>query len=148
MAERRVLVIDTDKSFQQAVQRALQPYRVDVQIVDDGSEGLARAAEVRPDLIFIAVDLPDKVGYAICNKAKKGVARKIPVVLATATVPPADLDQHKKLKVHADEYVDKRTISNDELVRKIDALISLGPPLPADSGEGSGAHEAVDELGL
>src|SRR5262249_38661574 len=77
----------------------------------------------------ISVELPDKIGYSTCNKAKKGVARKIPVVLTTATVPPADLAQHRKLKVHADEYIDKRTVTVDEVVRKIDGLVSLGPPI-------------------
>src|SRR5262249_6630256 len=74
-----------------------------------------------------AVDLPDKAGYSICNKAKKGVAKNIPVILATATVPPAALEDHRKLKARADEYLDKRTLTADDLLRKVDGLIGLGP---------------------
>ena len=90
-ASRRVLLIDSDPHFLDTLKGTLHPYAVDVHVVNDGSDGLSRAAEIAPELIVIAVDLPDKVGYAICNKAKKGVAKQIPVVLATATVPPGDL---------------------------------------------------------
>src|ERR1700704_3406315 len=112
-AGRRVLLIDSDSHFLDTLKKTLSPYGVDVHVVNDGSDGLSKASEISPELLFIAVDLPDKVGYAICNKAKKGVAKTIPVVLATSTVPPVDLEQHRKLKVHADEYMDKRTLTMD-----------------------------------
>src|SRR5262252_5706038 len=117
MAERRVLLIDNDRNFQELLQRALQPYGVAVHIVDDGSDGLGHVPELNPEIVFISVELPDKAGYSTCNKAKKGVAKKTPVVLTTATVPPADLAQHRKLKVHADEYLDKRSVTAEEIVR-------------------------------
>src|SRR5882672_5418714 len=120
MAERRVLLIDSDHSFQVLLQRALGPYGVQVHVINDGTDGLGHVQDLSPEVVFISVELPDKIGYSTCNKAKKGVARKIPVVLTTATVPPADLAQHRKLKVHADEYIDKRTTSAEEIVRKID----------------------------
>src|SRR6187200_1439263 len=94
MAQRRALLIDSDLQFQDLLSRALAPYGVTVHPVTDGSDGLQHVPELEPEVIFIAVELPDKVGYSICNKAKKGVAKKIPVVLATATVPPGDLAQH------------------------------------------------------
>ncbi len=126
-AARRVLLIDADPHFLETLKRTLHPYGVEVDVVNDGSDGLGRVAELAPELIFIAVDLPDKAGYSICNKAKKGVAKSIPVVLATATVPPAALDDHRKLKARADDYIDKRTLTVDDLLHKVDALIGLGP---------------------
>src|ERR1043165_4007308 len=122
MSERRVLLIDLDTDFQELLARSLLPYGVTVHVVDDGS---GQVADLDPEAIFISVELPDKVGYSTCNKAKKGVAKKIPVVLTTSTVPPSDLAQHRKLKVHADEYIDKRTVTGDEIVAKMDSLISL-----------------------
>ncbi|HKA88990.1 MAG TPA: response regulator, partial [Haliangiales bacterium] len=150
-AARRVLLIDADPHFLETLKQALHPYAVEVFVVNDGSDGLGRAAELAPELIFIAVDLPDKVGYAICNKAKKGVAKTIPVVLVTSTVPPVDLEQHRKLKVHADEYIDKRTLTVDDLVRKIDALVGLGPmmdelpieDIPVDAEEIAFEEDAI-----
>ena len=129
MAERRVLLIDPDPGFKDLLDRSLGQYGINVHVVNDGTDGLGHVARLEPEAIFISVELPDKVGYSTCNKAKKGVAKRIPVVLTTETVPPNDLAQHRKLKVHADEYIDKRTVTEEEVVRKMDGIISLGPPV-------------------
>jgi CheY-like chemotaxis protein len=129
MATRRVLLIDTDSTFHELLARLLAPYAIGVYPVSDGSDGLRMVAEIDPELLFISVELPDKAGYAICNKAKRNVARNIPVVLATASVPPSDLQQHRKIKTHADAYIDKRADSPETILRKIDELINLGPPV-------------------
>jgi CheY-like chemotaxis protein len=127
MAQRRALLIDSDPGFNDLLSRVLAPYAIEVHAVTDGSDGLNTVPDLDPEMIFISVELPDKVGYSVCNKAKKGVAKKIPVVLATASVPPSDLAQHRKLKVHADEYIDKRTVTPAELLEKIGGLVNLGP---------------------
>src|SRR5262245_27511970 len=106
MSDRSVLLIDSDRNFANLLRQALTPYDVAVEVVDDGSDGLVRAKDLGPDLIVIAVDLPDKGGYAICNKAKRGAVKNIPVILATSSVSPADLEQHAKLRFRADEYID------------------------------------------
>ena len=125
MSYRQLLVIDPDPGFIELLERELGPYGVAIDVVNDGSDGLTRVKQANPELIFIAVDLPDKAGYAICNRAKKGVAKNIPVIMATGTVPPADLEQHRKLRVHADDYIDKRTLTPDELINKVHQLIDL-----------------------
>src|SRR4029079_3613515 len=33
---------------------------------------------------------------------------------------------HRKLKVHADEYIDKRSMTADEVLRVVDSLVGLG----------------------
>jgi CheY-like chemotaxis protein len=134
MAQRRALLIDSDPGFNELLSRVLAPYAVEIHAVTDGSDGLSTVPDLTPELIFISVELPDKVGYSICNKAKKGVAKNIPVILATSSVPPSDLAQHRKLKVHADEYIDKRTVTPEELLDKIGSIINLGPPV-AEAGE-------------
>src|SRR3990172_284979 len=127
MGARRVLVIDSDPNFSDTLRRSLRPYGIDVEVVDDGSDGLQRAKEIGPELLFVAVELPEKAGYAICNKAKRGAVKNIPVVLATSSVSPADLESHKKLRYRADDYLDKRTLTAPDLLAKIDQLIGLGP---------------------
>lgn len=128
MADRHVLLVDTDKNFQETLRRALTPYGVEVVVVDDGSDGIARAREVSPELMVIAVEMPKREGYGIFSKARKSLSKKMPIALVTSSVSPEDFAKHQKLNTHADEYVDKRAIDNGELVRRIDRLIQLGPP--------------------
>ena len=132
MSHRRILLIDTDPQFQQTLIDHLGPYGFEIVATGDGPDALAKVPKTAPEAVFIGVEEPDKVGYSLCNKAKKGVAKHLPVVLITSTVSPDGFANHRRLKVHADEYIDKRTMSPDELIGKMDNLIGLGELADAD----------------
>jgi CheY-like chemotaxis protein len=125
MQIRRLLLIDDDPDFQHLLQDRLGPSGFEIVLPPDPGNPLGHVKEVRPALILIAVELPDKVGYALCNKAKKGLARDIPVILTTRSVPASGFRSHRKLKVHADEYIDKRGMTEEEVVAKVDQLVGL-----------------------
>jgi hypothetical protein len=78
---------------------------------------------------MIGVEEPGKAGFKLFQKCKKGALAKVPVLLVTASVSPENFAKHRGLKTPADEYVDKRTMTVDELVGKIDNLIGLGDPV-------------------
>ena len=128
MPVRRLLLIDDDPEFQELLEERLAPSGFEVVLPLDPSNPLGHVKDLRPAIIIISVELPDKVGYALCNKAKKGLARDIPVILTTRSVPASGFRSHRKLKVHADEYIDKRAMSEQEVVAKVDQLVGLGRP--------------------
>ena len=130
MAARRLLLIDSDTDFQQLLENRLGPHGFVVLTPPDPGNPLGQVNELKPAIIVIAVELPDKIGYALCNKAKKGPASHVPVVLVTSTVPASGFKSHRKLKVHADEYIDKRTMTDDEVLRVVDQLVGLGNYVP------------------
>src|SRR5262245_57852614 len=132
---RRLLLIDHDPSFHDILHDNLSQYGFEVYLADDGGAALSQLQEIQPEIIFIAVELPDKVGYSLCNKAKKGIAKDVPVVLTTASVPPAGFKSHRKLKVHADEYLDKRTLTVQELLETVDRLVGLGGAPAGDDAD-------------
>ncbi len=148
MTARRLLLIDSDPEFQQLLEDQLGPHGFVVLTPPDPSNPLAQVKELGPAVIFIAVELPDKIGYALCNKAKKGPASHVPVVLVTSTVPASGFKSHKKLKVHADEYIDKRTMASDELLRVIDQLVGLGGYVPQSVEDMDVEELDVDDLDL
>ncbi len=136
MHVRRLLLIDDDPGFQRLLEERLGPYGFHIVLPVDASNPLGHLKDVRPALIVIAVELPDKVGYALCNKAKKGLARDIPVILTTSSVPASGFRSHRKLKVHADEYIDKRSMTEEEVVAKVDHLVGLSGTAFDDRGPG------------
>src|SRR5262245_38008606 len=127
---RRIQLIDADRDFERTLSEQLGPYGFESLRMPEGADALARVPQIEPVVIFIAVDEPDKLGYSLCNKAKKGVAAQIPVVLITSSVTPEGFANHRKLKIHADEYIDKRTMSSAELIGMMDNLVGLGELLP------------------
>jgi CheY-like chemotaxis protein len=125
MSQRTILLIDPDRDFHNLLVRELGPYGFAI-VVDTSADPLAQVGKLAATALVIAVDEPDKRGYATFNKAKKGVAAQLPVVLVTSTVPADAFAAHRKLKVRADEYLDKRDLSTAELLGKFDNLIGLG----------------------
>src|SRR6266545_4105102 len=121
MPERCALVLDPDTEFSALVQRSLLASGLKVQVVGEADDGLDRIVDLRPELVFIAVDLPDRRGFALCNKTK-GLVKGARVVLATSTIPWREMELHQKLKVHADLYLDKRSVTEDEFMQKVESL--------------------------
>ncbi len=126
VSDRIVLVIDEDALFRERLTSLLGPLGVRVETVQ-GEDAILDALGRRvPEAVFIAVDLPEKEGYALFSKIKKA-RRRVPVALVTATISPSDLKLHEKLKVHAETYLDKRSLSDEELREAIELRLGISP---------------------
>src|SRR5262245_8142168 len=135
---RRVLLIDADPAFSGAVRQQLGRYQFDVVVQPEPDKALANADDAA--LIIVAVEEPDKAGFKVFQRCKKGPLAKVPIMLVTASIAPDSFAKHRGLKVHADDYIDKRAMRENELARKIDSLIGLGEPaddldIPVDVDE-------------
>src|SRR5262249_59705100 len=146
MLQRRVVLMDSDEGFFELVRKSLTRYGFDIQVTEAANDAFQRVRKLKPELIVIAVDLPDKAGFALCTRAKAR-AKGVPVILATRTIPPAEMALHEKLKVHADAYLDKRTLTRQEFSKKVDALVGLGPAQFEETEDlsGGGDGSVLDE---
>jgi hypothetical protein len=122
---RRILLIDADTAFRDTLTKHIGRYRIVVMTEPDPDRALALATADPPDLVIIAVEEPDKAGFKTFQRTRKAVG-KLPIVLVTKSMSKDSFTKHRNLKVHADEYMDKRGLTNDELVGKLDNLIGLG----------------------
>jgi DNA-binding response OmpR family regulator len=129
---RRILLIDADPAFHAALAQQLARYRFDVAAEPDADQAFALAADTAPGalpaLLIVAVEEPDKAGFKVFQRCKKAALGKVPIMLVTSSVAPESFAKHRGLKVHADDYLDKRGLGDGELLHKIDALIGLGEP--------------------
>lgn len=130
---RRILLIDADPGFFQSLSDTLSRYAFDVVNEPDPEQALLLAGAEAPALLILGVDEPDKLGFKVFQKCKKGNLAKIPIMLVTSSVTAESFAKHRGLKTHADEYIDKRTIARDQLLKKLDVLVTLGDPLIEDS---------------
>ncbi len=130
MARRRVLVVDADESFVDWFRKALASTEVEIHVTDSADDALAKVRRLHDDIFFIAVDLPNKSGFGLFSRIK-GLAKRARVVLATSTISPDEMLIHQNLRVHADAYLDKRTLGEEELIDTIDSLAGPEPVQPA-----------------
>lgn len=90
-----------------------------------GAEGIILASKNRPDLIILAVELPDENGYVICKKIKNNQdLKEIPLILISKEGNEADFERHQKLKVRADCYL-KKPFTDEEFITRVHNLIGF-----------------------
>ena len=130
MADRIALCIEPDATTADQLRRLLAPNGFEVKNIPSGDEAMEWGRTHKPAVIVLSVE-PKKVGYAICNKLRRSPSlREVPLVLISSEETQAVLDQHKKLKAHADEYMLKPFQGKDLLV-KIGGLLKLDLAAPA-----------------
>ena len=122
---KKILLVDDDPDFLEAVSLILKPKKFDVVTAYDGMEGLKKAKSEKPDLIVLDVMMPEKDGYAVCKELKSSPQMShIPVLLLTAVashVPTTRYTQEMGLETEADDYLDK-PVEPEVLVKRIEAL--------------------------
>jgi CheY-like chemotaxis protein len=141
----RVLVIDSESQFAEALHAHLGRYEVEVELAGDGKTGMEAAKSTPPDLIVLAVELGDDNGFLVGRKIKRSKRLgHIPIIILSNDENADNLfEQHKKTKSKAEDYV-RRPVSVEDLVARMLDLVPL-KPLPATEIEIEGEQEMSDD---
>jgi DNA-binding response OmpR family regulator/signal transduction histidine kinase len=117
-----ILVVEDSDDARNYIRESLEP---DYRVVEaaDGSEGIARAMEIIPDLVVSDIMMPGTDGHELCRVLKADVRTShIPIVLLTAKA--SEESKIKGLEIGADDYITKPFNANI-LRARIKNLIQL-----------------------
>jgi two-component system response regulator RegX3 len=103
MIPTRVLVIDDEPSFTEALSLSLKREGFEVDTADDGVSALSAIARKLPDLVLLDVMLPGMSGVDVCREIRK--TSTVPIIMVTAR--GEEIDAVVALEVGADDYVTK-----------------------------------------
>jgi DNA-binding response OmpR family regulator len=128
----RILVVEDNPDLAYGLRNNLEIEGYEVDVVDDGVQGLARVRASGPDLIILDLMLPGMDGYRVL-RALRDEGRRMPVLILTARGEEAD--KVRGLRLGADDYVTK-PFGVLELLARVEALLrrtappgeSAGPP--------------------
>ncbi len=116
----RVLVVDDNADMREFI-AALLARDYEVHLAVHGADGLARADELRPDLIVTDVMMPVMNGYELTRRLKaRDDLRAIPVIMLTARAELAN--KIEGLEFGADDYLTK-PFNSKELLTRVAALL-------------------------
>ena len=73
----RILVVEDERTVASALRRGLQAEGYDVDIAEDGEDGLWRAQEGAYDAIILDVMLPKLNGYKVCKTLSKAIPHSL-----------------------------------------------------------------------
>jgi len=106
MGSARVLVVEDNQVNLELVVALLEAEDCTVISAGTGEEGIRRALQERPDLIFMDIQLPEATGYEVTRRLKQEPATaRIPVVALTAQAMKGD--RERALAAGCDEYCPK-----------------------------------------
>ena len=103
MAAAKILVVDDDSAVRNLIQRFLLQQNYQVESAEDGKTALAIFEQFNPDLVILDVNLPDALGFNLCQEMqnRSGVF----VLLLTSRTDEAD--KIRGFSTGADDYLTK-----------------------------------------
>lgn len=127
---RRILLIEDNENNRYLVTFLLQAHGWEVVHAGDGPQGLALAAQVRPALILLDIQLPGMDGYAVARALKADPALAPTPVLAVTSYAMAH-DRAQALAAGCDGYLEK-PIDPETFVASVERHLA------ADAGSAGG----------
>jgi DNA-binding response OmpR family regulator len=118
MNERRVLVVEDERTIAESVAARLRAEGFTVHLAADGPSAVEAVRAHQPDLVVLDVMLPGFDGLEVCRRIQAD--RPVPVLMLTARDDETDL--LVGLAVGADDYLTK-PFSLRELAARVHALL-------------------------
>ena len=136
----RVLVVEDEPSFVDALEVSLSAEGYEVSSAADGKEGIDRFRGLRPDVVLLDLMLPKVSGLDVLRAIRR--ESDVPVIVVSAK--DAEADVVTALELGADDYLTK-PYSVRELVARI--RVATRRSAPAADAEVLRVGEAILDLG-
>lgn len=118
----RVLVVEDEESYSDALAYMLRKEGFEVAIAATGPEALADFNRYGADIVLLDLMLPGIPGTEVCRQIRRS-SRNVPVIMVSAK--DDEIDKIVGLELGADDYVTK-PYSPRELVARIRAVLRRG----------------------
>jgi two-component system response regulator RegX3 len=122
----RVLVVEDEESYSDALAYMLRKEGFDVAVAGTGPDALSEFDRAGADIVLLDLMLPGLPGTEVCRRLRQVSA--VPVIMVTAK--DAEVDKVVGLELGADDYITK-PYSPRELVARVRAVLRRGQDVDA-----------------
>jgi two-component system response regulator RegX3 len=133
----KVLLIEDEESFGEALEYQLQREGFEIERVTDGARGVERFKRGGADLVLLDLMLPGMGGEDVCREIRR--SSNVPIIMLTART--TDIDKVVGLEIGADDYVTK-PFNLRELLARMKAV------LRRSSADGGGSTDILEGGGI
>ena len=121
-SSRKVLIIEDDEMLAGMYSEKFTITNYNVEVAYNGSEGLKKAKEFKPDIILLDIIMPKMDGFVVLKKMKKDEELlEIPVIMLTNLGQSDDIEKAKKLG--AVDYFIKANHTPAEVIKKVEEVL-------------------------
>ncbi len=114
----RVLVVEDEESFSDALSYMLRKEGFEVSIAGTGTEAMTEFDRSGADIVLLDLMLPEMSGTEVCRQLRQ--RSNVPIIMVTAR--DSEIDKVVGLEIGADDYVTK-PYSPRELVARVRAVL-------------------------
>lgn len=114
----RILIVEDEASFSEALSYTLQKEGYDVTVAEDGYDAVEVFDAEGADLVLLDLMLPGQPGTEVCRQIR--MRSMVPVIMLTAK--DSEVDKVVGLELGADDYVTK-PYSSRELLARVRAVL-------------------------
>ncbi|MEU4478365.1 response regulator transcription factor [Micromonospora sp. NPDC023966] len=125
----RVLVVEDEESFSDALSYMLRKEGFEVSVAATGPSALTEFDRTGADIVLLDLMLPEMSGTEVCRQLRQ--RSHVPIIMVTAR--DSEIDKVVGLEIGADDYVTK-PYSPRELVARIRAVLRRQTAEAAESG--------------
>jgi len=147
MMSKTLLLADDSVVIQKLVGLSFANEDIEIITTDNGDDAVARALEVRPDLVIADVIMPGKSGYEVCEEIKQAPElAHTPVLLLTGTFEA--FDEKRAAAAGAAGHITK-PFDAQALIERVTGLLntpSAPTPLSAELEIGEGTPTTEDDF--
>jgi DNA-binding response OmpR family regulator len=123
--DRKVLIIEDEKLIIVSTQMVLEAAAFKVESATNGEEGIARAREIKPDLILLDIMMPGIDGWETLTRLKRDPeTANVPVIIFTAREHTRG--HQKSAEMGAADYF-RKPFEPDELIEIVEKHIGHAP---------------------
>ena len=136
----KILIVEDEESIAELEKDYLELSGFEVEIENNGTDGLERALKEEYDLLILDLMLPGTDGFEICRRVRE--VKNTPFIMVSAK--KEDIDKIRGLGLGADDYITK-PFSPSEMVARVKAHMARYERLV---GSGQPANEIIEIRGL
>ena len=126
----KILTVDDSRTIRMIVKKAFKPYHCNMFEAENGVEGLAAAAQEKPDLIVLDITMPVMTGIEMLGKLKEDSAlSQIPVIMLTAESGKDSVMNIIKMGVN--DYIVK-PFKGEQLIDRAQNIVDLKSSMDPD----------------
>src|ERR1044072_5598968 len=114
----RVLVVEDEESFSDALSYMLRKEGFEVSVAETGTQAMTEFDRSGADIVLLDLMLPEMSGTEVCRQLRQKSA--VPIIMVTAR--DSEIDKVVGLEIGADDYITK-PYSPRELVARVRAVL-------------------------
>jgi two-component system alkaline phosphatase synthesis response regulator PhoP len=101
-----ILIVDDEPFVVRSLSYVFQREGFSFEVAMDGEDGLAKARQLQPKILFLDIMMPKKTGYEVCSELKADPGPYTPYIIMLTAKGQED-DKVRSLSAGANEYIAK-----------------------------------------